>query len=88
MTNTCGTCRFWKPGEKVQIGSLTAQRKQDPWYGVACGKRNWKYGGQAGELVCGRQKEAIGSGVISTPSCTIGGTTTGTMPTLWEAAQC
>ena len=30
MTNTCGTCRFWKPGEHTQIGSLKTT-KQDPW---------------------------------------------------------
>ena len=29
MTKTCGTCRFWRPGEKVQLGSLTT--KKDPW---------------------------------------------------------
>ena len=30
IEKTCGTCRFWRAGEKAQIGSLLT-RKQDPW---------------------------------------------------------
>lgn len=30
IDKTCGTCRYWRPGEQTQIGSLTA-RTQDPW---------------------------------------------------------
>lgn len=30
MTKTCGNCRYFKPGEKVQIGSLVT-RTEESW---------------------------------------------------------
>jgi len=29
MGKTCGSCRYWKPGEQTQVGSLT-HRSEEP----------------------------------------------------------